>query len=748
MRKLIRLFGIFTFSAVAALPAQAAVVATQAFTAVQAPHALPLDPSLSDPLWATGAVPAATYQNVTTRRPATLVTNVDLLYDNKNLYVGFHAEQAGVPIVATQSANDVGFGVDDFVGIGIDTSGNGSQVYYFETTPKGVRYQQANENARYRPDWQAAAKIQGDAWNAVMIIPLKALRISAGSEHTWRFNLVRGIASAGEHYSWAFDGLMQDQSSGNWPAFPDVRFWPTLHGLKIAGSGAAVRPQPRLELYGLSSTGQNRNLFAQADGEFLPETIRNAGADFTYPVTNTINFVGTVNPDFSNVEIDQQTIAPQEFRRGLQEYRPFFAQGANFINSNASPIGGFVTPPDLIFYSPGVGPFDRGAKVEGAFGKQSFGILNFRGYDQVTGNQFDDVAYGFKHAEPTRTFLYWADGVLAHHSLFGTDSTNEIGVAGRNLKTGFVWSVDTAAETGTWVPAPGYAHSNNMFVDVHKPNYETYLGYIDISPNYNPIDGVTTASDVRGFDFFVNPSGSTPGLKNWNIFAYGDRYLDRSGHVHQADSLVSLSAALKNGISINGVGPSVGVLRGYALDDPAKYPLGCNDQHLPVGFFTGFPNYQCGRDVRFDLFGGGLGYRDGTPAPLDFSYNYGPFGSNYLHLFSVTTSRPLGSRFSVSGEYDGTFERSLSTGHLESQTLRRITFGETLGSDSNLSVSLRSISGIGGFALPGINLAANYHRHFPNGNDLYINYGTPAASTTLNRLIMKYVFRFGGGAGT
>jgi len=61
----------------------------------------------------------------------------------------------------------------------VDRSGNASQVYFFETTPRGVRYQQATENARYRPDWQAASKVVGTAWNAVMIIPLKAMRINA-----------------------------------------------------------------------------------------------------------------------------------------------------------------------------------------------------------------------------------------------------------------------------------------------------------------------------------------------------------------------------------------------------------------------------------------------------------------------------------------------------------------------------------------------------------------------------------------
>ena len=755
MRRFILFLLISAAALLPARPAQAVSLASQSFPAVVAPHPLALDPTLSDPLWATGAMPDNAYQNLTTRQRALFTTSVDVLYDATNLYVAFHAEQGSTPITATQTANEVGFGIDDFVGIGIDTSGNASQVYFFETTPRGVRYEQATENSRYRPDWQATAKVVGTAWNAVMIIPLKAMRINGQS--TWRINFIRGIAAVGEHYTWAYDGVMSDAPTGQWPVATasDARFWPKLAGLKVTAS--AARARPHAEVYALSSSGQNRNLFAQSNGTFLPETVRNEGIDLTIPLTNTINFVGTGNPDFSNVEIDQQTIAPQEFRRALTEYRPFFAQGANFINPNVAPYGGFIGPQNIIFYSPSIGPFDRGAKIEGTWGKQSFGIMNFRGYDQVSGNEFDDIAYGFKHALPDRTFLLWADGVLAHHSVSGNDSTNELGVAGRNLKTGFVWALNDDFEKGSWVPSPGFARSFNGFVDVHRPFYETLFGYNDISPNFNPIDGFTAISDLRGFNWYFSPLGSTPGIKNWNVFTFADRLFDRSGAVHQADTQFFLNGTFKNGFSINGLGAQVGLLRSYATDDPNRtdpgsgariYPGGCADPNLPFTSFTGYPNYFCGRTDRFNLAQVGIGYHDGTPRPIDFTFATGPFGGNFTHLYTLTTSRPLGTRFSVSAEYDGTVERGLTTGVLQSQWLRRLTIGETLGPDSNISFSLRTISGLGGFATPGVNFSASYHRRFATG-DLYINYGTPAATTTLNRLILKYVFRVGGsGAGT
>ena len=76
-----------------------------------------------------------------------------------------------------------------------------------------------------------------------------------------------------------------------------------------------------------SAPARTGSLFQQANGTFAAEPARPAGFDLSVPITQTINFVGTLHPDFSNVEIDQETIAPQEFRRQVLEYRPFFSQG-------------------------------------------------------------------------------------------------------------------------------------------------------------------------------------------------------------------------------------------------------------------------------------------------------------------------------------------------------------------------------------------------------------------------------------
>jgi hypothetical protein len=66
-----------------------------------------------------------------------------------------------------------------------------------------------------------------------------------------------------------------------------------------------------------------------------------------------------------------------------------------------------------------------------------------------------------------------------------------------------------------------------------------------------------------------------------------------------------------------------------------------------------------------------------------------------------------------------------------------------------MTFSLRSINGIGGFSpRQGTNIAAAFHKRFRGGDELFVNFGTPADYTTLDRTIVKYVFHLGGDAGT
>jgi hypothetical protein len=42
-----------------------------------------------------------------------------------------------------------------------------------------------------------------------------------------------------------------------------------------------------------------------------------------------------------------------------------------------------------------------------------------------------------------------------------------------------------------------------------------------------------------------------------------------------------------------------------------------------------------------------------------------------------------------------------------------------------------------------VNVAGSYHRKFSNGNELYVAYGTPAATATIDRFIVKFILHLG-----
>jgi hypothetical protein len=75
------------------------------------------------------------------------------------------------------------------------------------------------------------------------------------------------------------------------------------------GAAQAARPQPRLQVYAL---GEITNA---ANGA----STSRVGVDLALPVTPTSSFLASLHPDYSNVEIDQQSIAPSAFPRFYSE---------------------------------------------------------------------------------------------------------------------------------------------------------------------------------------------------------------------------------------------------------------------------------------------------------------------------------------------------------------------------------------------------------------------------------------------
>lgn len=670
---------------------------TDSFTAVKATSPPPLSASLADPVWQK-ALRADSFVNFTDRRPARLKTVAYLLYDDENLYVAFHCVQHGVPITAAQNVDNAGVSSDDHVTFWVDTSGNGTRTYAFLVSPKGVHDEQSSENTRYAPRWQSISSISpGGDYNVLMVIPLRDLRAQSAPLQRWRVNFVRYVAAANDDYTWAYEPTETDVDNS--------QDWPWLEGLRIAAG--ATRPRPHADVYVLQSAGSEHDVFQNGIGNFERMNPRLTGVDLTVPFTDTLAFVGTLDPDFSNVEQDQATIAPQEFQRFYTEYRPFFAQGAGYIN--ALPTVGFAGPGNSLFYTPSIGVFNRGLKIEGTAGRNALGVLN------AVGPGVNDTAFGYAYTLPGNSLLLSTEGVLARHAGVNDDSFG-VGAGTANPHSGVYTTMHYLGESGTLVTDASAAHSLQAVGGIQNNRFNAFVMYQDTGDQYAPVDGFTQINDVRGpaLSLEYHGTGSVAGpVKRYSVTAATDRFLARDGTVHEADVFGMLDMDFKNLLTL------------HAFAGPSELS-----------------------GVWYNRRMIGLGYKEDTSSPTNVSYYWGPFGGMYVQQINSSLVRSFGM-YGLALEYDGNIERSSAGGPVsDSQWLRRVSLIRSFGRDASLAIGLRSINGAGGFGTPGTNLAVSYEQRFANENMLYLVYGTPAAAQTLHRFIFKYVFHTGGESGT
>lgn len=680
--------------------------------------------------WASG-LHIQDFTNVDTRVPASLPTTAVVLYSDKAIYVAFRCEQRSVPISDSRNITDVQSGNADYVELDIDPSGTGARSYAFDATPGGLRYQYSSENARYAPRWSASAYRDANGYLVYMTIPLDVLRGEAGSKRAWRMNLMRHVAALNDSYTWAYDVAASSTA--------DPTSWPAISGITI--ERPAARPAPQAAVYALTSSGVDREEFQTEAGSFTRQRPRFAGADVTVPLTTTTSFVATLNPDFSNVELDQVVIAPQQFRQQLREYRPFFAQGASFVNP--LPAISFTAGAEQAFYSPSIGVFNRGLKLEGTQGRNSFGVLD------VQGAGFDDRAFGFQNARPDASQTFSAEGVMADHEGI-RDDTFGLGYQRRNVRSGETTIATFMNESGSQITVPGAATFFDILEGIQTQSTLALVGYRHAGAQFAPLDGYTPIDDVSGpegtFSYFGTGRPSSA-VRTWSISTAADRYRGGDGNVHLGDLLLSGSVTTKSLFSFSGT-----VLNSQQEIGLAPYPMYLDEQYY-----------------RFTQTMIGVGYRSGTPSPVNASYGFGPFAvpcagldspssvcsrsgnaflvQAYVRQADLTATTHVGRFYTVTGEYNGVQESSLTGLPADGQWLRRISISRGIGSDSSVSLQLRSISGNGGFSLPGVNLSAGVHLHTRHGDDLYVNFGSPGAYSTLDRYVLKYVWNVGRGTG-
>ncbi len=678
------------------------------------------EPSMNgvvDASWSgSGRVPLSydfTYQRVSGEP-----TIVYVAQDAAGLDIAFVATQRE-PIVDRQTTNGSNVLSDDYVAVYLYPKRTQGFAYSFAANPQGARYQTSSENTAYAPQWTAGARTTLHGYVVTMHIPFNLIRTDGST--VWRAQFVRQIVATNATDVWTYS---PDEHTD-----ADAVFAGTLTGVDAR---APVRRTPaRLQLYGLGG------LTTKANGG---DTSR-VGLDASLPVTATSSLIATLHPDYSNVEIDQQTIAPTAFQRQYNEVRPFFTQGASFFNSHM-----VCSDCPQTLYTPAIPTFGQGYAYEGTSGP-----LDFAAFDAIGTNRIDDAqALTYETSNPYTRFHFDAQRVgVSVPGLTDDSTTLDGGYYDFPLHLGVYTNVGEDRQNGAFGPTSGgYLESG---IGYTTPTTTSVLSVQNVGADYLPIDGYVSQNDLYGWEWFTshtfNFASSFP-LHDVFATSFQAHYHNVFGLTDQTDSSEQVNLDFKDLLTVHVYIALQGVGVPALANDAGRYEL------LP-----------------FDGNGFFVGYKVSTTTPTYAYYTGGPYYHGHLDAWSYVTTIPLLSHFNLTLEADS--DRYLPSFSVEpptNQWLERASLDWQINRDAEVLFGARRIIGVnlpnayqlpqwsapGPCAadpyLPGCfvdasNVSLAYH-FLAARNEFYVVYGDPNDLSTLPALYVKWIRYIGAEKGT
>ncbi|MDB4884012.1 MAG: putative rane associated hydrolase [Gemmatimonadetes bacterium] len=266
--------------------------------------------------------------------PATLGTEVRVLFDEDALYIGARmSEPAGATGIRAPLArrdqllaangNNGSFNslTTDKIAIDLDPYHNHLDEVWFEMNPAGVRGDQFNGDPSWDPVWEGASHIDSAGWSSELRIPYSQLRFSRDSVQTWGLQIWRYVDRLNEQDMWSF--RRRDEAGG--PAY-----FGHLQGIAVTS-----RPRQLELLPYVVSRGQFKYAPPNDPYHDSRDMRVNAGADIKYNLTSNLTLDATINPDFGQVEVDPATLNLSAYETTYDEKRPFFV-----ANRSAFSFGG------------------------------------------------------------------------------------------------------------------------------------------------------------------------------------------------------------------------------------------------------------------------------------------------------------------------------------------------------------------------------------------------------------------------
>lgn len=587
-------------------------------------------------------------------------TDVKIYQDGKylNIAIVYHDSLAEVRVNSLKRDNYfAGFHLSDCVGVIIDPYNNQNRGYFFAVNGQGTQLDALianydNENLSWDALWESGHSVQGTDKVYEMKIPLSSFSYDENISQ-WSFQFYTRDAKDRMYTVWnKFDrGFLQF----------DTRFLKSIELENLQPSKTA-----KATIIPAITAGYSKDEIAKTDDTNFQPSI-----DLQYKVTDGLRIDATINPDFSQVEVDQQVTNLTRFNIVFPERRNFFIENSDMFSTlqvanNINPfysrfigasqdilmglkLSGNASPNTrigLLNVQSKKGDFETSENYTVAVVKQQMGkIFNATGYlinRQTTDgfsfkNNFNRV--GGVKANYLSKNRRWSGFTTYSHSF----NNNESG-------DGHAFSIENSYNTRTW--------SFTSKINSVGKNYFTDIGFVprlnnfDASNNTITREGYTEFSQSILYNYYPKNQNTVQSFRPIN--ARLNLFLDEQGDLYESNYFYNTALFFSNQMST--------YVNVYHDDIKLKYafdPIRNGNLILPgdfkntavrIGFNSDYTrNIYGSANVQFGSFykgnrtrlGGNVGYRFLPLLSFEINYEYNTLafdkiGNQNLHLFGMS----------------------------------------------------------------------------------------------------------------
>jgi hypothetical protein len=589
-----------------------------------------------------------------------------LAYDDEFIYIAARvADSDPKQIRATEYRTNVGLFGNDTIEFSLDPTGSLSDFNRFQINPRGATSINLAGGRAAKREWTgeilAKGRITDKGWEAEARIPWQLMKLPSAGKRDLRFNFGRRIARMSRFFNYTYTG---SGNQGNTPIWRGV----------LVPKAYVDRSVKLLPYTYLGYDQEDKGLF-------------NAGLDLKTSLTDQLQLVGSINPDFRNIENQILSLDASRFERLARETRPFFLEGQEYLGS-------------ALLATQRIPSFDVGVNTYGRItDKTNFGLLNALDLDtfhqrRVNGNVVaSERGTRNNFAGTVSHQIDVNSGVRAAVTSLNTPYRKNDAYLVRYYRDIGPWNV-FYRDMGTKDTDRGYGRNSRSEVNYYNRGLGFSADYTYVAPEFNPALGFFPEVNYKGWRA-ENYYNRTYNKGPWNDWGYnlGYNMYDRAnGGFYRRGANGAVFFTLRGGLAaINGFDVQQFLQdKDYLYFHNVVFPRGNPYRNVSLNYSWGRQQSESYRSLSLNG-----AYRLWNRLQLSANYQVQQFrGYDDLAI--------------IGGSYDLDADRAIS-GRLVKQ-----------GSDLNAYVSLRKSGN--------------------RGAEYFLILGDPNARTFRSSLVLKAVF--------